>query len=662
MNRTFVAGALVSVTGVVAVVGVAAGRGPSAPSHGVNVTIGADRMALVTGADGIRRLEVTRYASGAEVTGVSPSHDRLRVPTAVWARGWKRLYGTSEPNAVIAYGRGANVRRLSVSLASLSYNPAKRTMTFPIRPMAAGVMTRPPLATEASRAQAGTRQELGAGQLYVDQTADFGSNSQAQDQSAVNALLQAGMGTTITTQDYLCCNSGMQSPDIENGLPAGEAYDSLMLQPGTVATISFTGAPAFGSTSLTGLANITFANGEDNDGATFGLSGAGAFKVASGSLLNFGTVPPGTFQGIGGTENVVIYNGDFSGGTLTGRLGSNSALIGGSMDGTQLQSVQFNDALLAGVSFEGATFKSAGGLTSFNDSALVGVNFEGATLYDVLNFNGTPLVSLSTPSPDGEPINTPTSFKNVNGGGQSLVFGPSLNDPAAQVPIDGVSFAGLTNFESIGIGSAVITNSDFTNADLSGMTPLTMSNTSIDNASNFTGTNFGTRPDFKSCTFNGTDLTNVKWVNPQFGLADVQEGAPPAPPTVLRNVTFNPETWVANENNGLYSVTFADTVFDGTTIVGLDPADAYDVQFISDILNSPGVTTSGLGLIVFNTQYVLGTDGDGTPTWYTVNGSGTQWTPIDSVSLQPTGPPTNVDPTVPPEPDPAPPAPGPEAP
>jgi uncharacterized protein YjbI with pentapeptide repeats len=644
VGKALIASSLVAITGVVAVVGVASGRGPSAPGHGVNVTIGADEMSLVTGRDGVRRLQITKYAPGAELTGMSPSHDRLRVPTAVWARGWKRLYGTTEPNAVIAYGRGASVKRLSVSLASMKYNPVTRTMSFALRPMAPGLMTRPPLVTAATRAQAGTRQRLGAGQLYVDQTADFGSNTAAQDQNAVTALDQAGMGVTVTSQNYLCCNSGMQPPQIENALSAGEAYGSLMLQPGTVDTITFTGAPAFGGSSLSGIANITFANGEDTDGATFGLSGPGAFTVAKGSTVNFG-LAPNAASGEGGTEGLVIYNGDFNG-TVAGALGANSALVGGDMDGATVNGLVTNDALIAGVSFDGANFSSNSGTTSFNDTALVGVSFEGATINDVLVFNGTALVPLSVPSPTGEATTAPTSFKNVNGNGQSLLFGPSLTNADAQSPIDGVSFAGMTGFDRVGITYAVVTNSDFSNADLGGQP--TLKNTSIDNASNFTGTKFG-QPIIESCSFIGTDLTNVEWEAPTFtGTADA--------PTVLQGVTLDPTTF-ENANNLQYKVTFEYTTFNGTTFTGLDPAFAPDVALVSQIMNSTGVKTTGLGLIAFNTQYVLGADGDGTPTWYSVNSAGTEWTPIDSVTLQPSGPPTNEDPTIPPEPEP-----GPEAP
>lgn len=648
MGKALIAGSLVAITGVVAVVGVAAGRGPVTPGHGVNVTIGADRLALVTGNDGVRRLEVSRYASGAEMTGMSPGHDRLRVPTAVWARGWKRLYGTTEPNAVITYGRGAHVKRLSVSLASMKYNPVKRTMTFALRPMGAGLMTKPPLATTATRAQAGTRQSLGAGQVYVDQTVDFGSNTAAQDQQTLQGLIQAGLIDAVEVNSYDCCAVGSSPAQVTNGLPAGQAYDQLVTGYGYSGEIVFQGAPAFGGFIVNSGQTITFANGPDADGATFGLDGEGAFKVSAGATLNFGQLPPDGTQGEGGTANIVIYNGDFSGSTLTGTLGENSAIVGGDMTGTALYATSFNDTLISDVSFAGATFVSPDGTTWINDSVLLGVSFEGATIKDVLSFNGTALVPLSQPSPDGGATTVPTSFKNTNGGGQVLMFGPSLTNADAQVPIDGVSFAGMNNFDSVGIASAVITNSDFTNADLGGNPSFR--NTSIDNASNFTGTKFGT-PLFTSCSFSGTDLTNVTWEKPAFtGTA--------ASPMRLQGVTFDPTTF-ENAKNLQYSVSFEYTVFDGTTFVGLDPAMPYDVAFVSDILTSPGVKTTGLGLIAFNTQYVQGAEPGpgGAPTWYTVNAEGTQWTPIDSVTLQPTGPPVNEDPTVPPEPEP-----GPEAP
>ena len=635
-----------ALTGAVAVVGVAAGRGPVAAGHGVNVTIGADNMALVTGRDGVRRLQVSRYAAGAEMTGMSPAHDRLRVPTAVWARGWKRLYGTAEPNAVITYGRGAHVKRLSVSLASMTYNPVKRTMTFALRPMAAGMMSRPPMATAATRAQAGTRQPLGAGQLYVDQTVDFGSNSAAQDQQTLNGLIQAGLLDAVDQNAYDCCTASPSQ--VTNDLPSGEAYSGLVTGVGYDGVIAFQGAPAFGGFVINGGQSITLANGPDADGATFGLNGEGAFTASSGATLNFGTLPPGGTQGEGGTANIVIYNGDFSGSTLTGALGENSALVGGTMTDTLLAGVTFNDALISGVSFEGASFTSPQGTTWINDSVLLGVSFEGATINDVLSFNGTALVPLSEPSPDGGASIVATSFKNLNGGGQVLMFGPSLTDAAAQVPIDGVSFAGLNNFDAVGISKAVITNSDFTNADLGGNPAFT--STSVDNASNFTGTKFG-MPVFTSCSFSGTDLTNVTWEKPTFtGTAEA--------PMVLQGVTFDPTTF-ENAQNLQYSVTFEYTTFDGTTFTGLDPGMPYDVAFVSDILTSPGVKTTGLGLIAFNTQFVQGAEAapGGAPAWYTVNAEGTQWTPIDSVTLQPTGPPVNEDPTVPPEPEP-----GPEAP
>lgn len=135
MGKAMIAGSLVAITGIAVAAGVASGRAPVAAGRGVNVTIGANRMTLMTGRDGVRRLQVAQYASGAELTSTSPSHDRLRVPTAVWARGWKRLYGGGEPNAVITYGQGAKVQRLSASLASLQYNPVKRTLTFTLRPL-----------------------------------------------------------------------------------------------------------------------------------------------------------------------------------------------------------------------------------------------------------------------------------------------------------------------------------------------------------------------------------------------------------------------------------------------------------------------------------------------------------------------------------------------
>ena len=638
MGRALVAGALVAVTGAVVAVGVAVGRAPSPAGKGVNVTMGADKMALVVGRDGVRRLEVSRFAPGVEVTSVAPAHDRLRMPTALWAGGWKRLYGKSEPNAVVTYGRGAGVRRLSVSLASLRYNRARRTMVFTLRPMAPGVMTRPPLATTGTRALAGTRTELGPGQVYVDQTVDFGSNSATQDQNAFVALQQAGMGFTVTSQNYVCCAMGMQPPEIDNALPAGEAYDNLLVQPGTEATLTFTGAPAFGSASFTGLSNITFANGEDTDGATFGLTGPGAFSVASGSVLNFG-LAPNAANGVGGTQNIVIYNGSFSNATLEGALGANSAIIGGTFTGTTFNDVVANDALIAGASFGGATFKSASGYTYFNDSALLGVNFEGATNSDALWFNGSALVPLSTPSPTGEPVVTPTSFANMDGGGQAFVFGPSLTNAASQSPIDGVNFSGMSGFD-VAIASAVITNSNFSNASLGGNP--TFKNSSIDNASNFTGTNFG-QPLFESCSFNGTDLTNVTWFAPVF------DGSAAAP-TVLEGVVFNSSSFLA-QSSGTYKGSFTNVTFNGTTFVGLSQANAADVAFISGIMKSTGVSTQDLGLIAFNTQYVLGADSTGTATWYQVNSTATEWTPIDSTTLEPTGPPQTNDPTVNPVPD-----------
>lgn len=603
---------------------------------GVDATHSAGRMTLRTDSNGVTRLVLNGYAPNVELTGVAPAHDRLSVPTAAWARGWKRLYGRTKPNALLAYGpRGSAGTRVSVALSKPRFNPVKRTLDFVVRPVGDA-----PLPTVAP----GTSRVLGTGVLFVDQTTstDFGSQSAQQNQAAVNAFIQMGMLDAVEQNVYECCAVAATWPEnvnnIQNGLPKGQAYDGLVTAPGFSGTMEFSYAPAFGSVAFTSNQTITFANGMDLDGAMFGLNGPGAFE-AGGAVINFGDVAPGTPKGNGGTYGIVIYNGDYTNAVLQGTLGSESALIGGTMTGATIDAIEVNDAIIANISFEGATFASADSGTQFNDSALLGVSFEGATVLDALAFYGTDLLPLSVPTPSGESETVITSFAGIKD--TSFLFAPSQTGAAGSATISEVSFAN-SSWDQFAISKAIIQGSDFSGADL-GMPVFTSS--TIDNSNNFDQANFG-RVQFNSCAFNGTDLTQAEWITPVFsGTSDA--------PTVLEGVTFSADTFSNNSSNTL-EATFEYTVFNGTTFVGLDQANSDHVSFISGIMNATGNRTEGLGLIAFNTQYVQGQNGDGEPAWYQVNSTGTEWTPIDTTTLEPTGPATNVDPVPAPEPEPEP--------
>lgn len=604
-----------------------AGRSRARP--GVDVSHSAGRITLRTTPGGVQHLVLRAYAPSAEMTGVAPSHDRVAVPTALWARNFSRLYRKVKPNAILSYGRGAGAQRASVVLNSLRFNPAKGTIDFAVKPL--GHSPLPWVAPGASAS-------LGSGVLFVDQTVDFGSQTAVQTQATLNALVAMGFADDVSNDIYSCCAVGSSPANVQNEMQSGMAYDGLTTAPGYSGVIEFSGAPAFGTAQFATGQTITFANGMDVDGATFGLTGPGAFK-AGGATINFGEVAPGTPAGTGGTNGLVIFNGDFTNSTITGALGGDSALIGGSMSGSTIDGLQVNSAVLDNVSFTGAKFTSAP--TEFNDSALVGVTFAGAEIgTSPLGFYGSSLEAAEVPSPSGASTLEPTSFAGLSGG--SFDFGASQDpDEADAWPLmSQVDFSG-SSWSEFSVSDTVMQGNNFTGASLGSRPSFT--SVSIDNASSFDQVDFGS-PTFTSCSFNGTDLTSVGWTSPEF--AGTAES-----PTVLKGVTFSSESFKAG---GSYSATFENVTFNGTTFVGLSPANAEDVAFVSGLMKAPGVTTEGLGLIAFNTQYVQGRSAEGEPAWYQVNSTGTEWTPIDSTTLEPTGPPTDVDPVPEPEPEPEP--------
>ena len=612
-SRTLVA---FGVTTLAVAVGVVAGCGGdssststtgSAAPH-VNVTLNAGNTALVRGKDGITHLVLTQYDSAVEETSVSPANDRVSVPTAIWARGWKAQYKNYEPNSVLVYRSGGRAQRMSIKLASGTYNPVKRRMDFVLRPLATGATSELPIASSGARAGV---KVLGPSTLFVDPTADFGENSQTQDQSAVSSYLSSFSSTTVTSQTYTCCETGYSPPEIENGLTGGAAYSSLNVQSGWKGTITFSGAPAFGGMSVAG-GDITFANGSDTDGATFGLSGAGAFNVSNSNLA----FREGT--GNVGVQNVVIYGGNFNDATVGGTLGANSAFITGTFNGTDFTNFGTNDALLANLDLSGAVF-NAGQTTTFEDTALVGVNFSGAQVTS-LAFEGSSLVPYNQANADGSNTVVATSFKGITDAG--ITFG--TGSTGANYFIDGVDFSG-SSWTAFVMDSASITNTNFSNADLSGGATK-FSNTSFDNASTFEATNFGNTT-FEQCSFNGTDFSTATFSKPTF-TGSAQEAL------TMTSVTFD-------SSFASSGATFSNATFDGVTFVGLDSSSASDKAFVSSLMTSEGAATSGNGLIAFNTQYVS----DGQGNWYQANAEGTEWQQIDTTTLESNGePPVTVDP------------------
>jgi len=614
-SRTLV---VFGVTTLAVAVGVVAGCGGdssststagSAAPH-VNVTLNAGNTALVRGKDGITHLVLTQYDSAVEETSVSPANDRVSVPTAIWARGWKAQYKNYEPNSVLVYRSGGRAQRMSIKLASGTYNPVKRRMDFVLRPLATGATSELPIASSGARAGV---KVLGPSTLFVDPTADFGEDTQPEAQSAVSGYLTSFGATTVSSQVYTCCEAAYSPPEIVNSLTDGAAYSTLLVQPSWSGTITFSGSPAFGGMSVSGGGDIVFTNGSDTDGATFGLSGAGAFNVSNGSLA----FREGT--GNVGIQNLVIYGGNFEDATVGGTLGSNSALIEGNFYSSALKNFSTNDALLANLDLSGVTFSNTdGGATTFEDTALIGVSFAGS-IFSNLAFKGSSLVPYNQANADGSNTVVSTSFKGINSA--SLSFG--TGSTGANYLIDGVDFSG-SQWDTLEMTSASITNTDFSNADLSGATKF--SNTSFDNASTFEATNFGNTT-FDQCSFNGTDFSTATFSKPTF-TGSAQE------PVAMTSVTFD-------SSFASSGATFNYTTFDGVTFVGLDSSSASDKAFVSSLMTSEGAATAGNGLIAFNNQYVS----DGQGNWYQANAEGTEWQQIDTTTLESNGePPVTVDP------------------
>jgi len=612
-SRTLVA---FGVTTLAVAVGVVAGCGSDSSSSSttgsaaphVNVTLSAGNSTLVRGKDGITHLVLTKYDSAVEETSVSPANDRVSVPTAVWARGWKAQYKNYEPNSVLVYTSGGKAKRMSLKLASGTYNPVKRRMDFVVRPVAAGATSKLPLAS--SKHQAGVK-VLGPSTLFVDPTTDFGEDSQAESQSAVAGYLTSFGATTVSSQVYTCCETGFSPPEIVNSLTNGAAYSTLSVQPSWSGTITFSGSPAFGGMSVSGGGDIVFTNGDDTDGATFGLSGAGAFNVSNGSLA----FREGT--GNVGIQNLVIYGGNFEGATVGGTLGSNSAFIDGTFSDTSFTNFSTNDALLANLDLSGATFDTSS-TTTFEDTSLIGVDFSGS-IFTSLAFEGSSLVPYNQSNPDGSNTVVATSFKGANTAG--ITFG--TGSTGANYFIDGVDFSG-SQWNAFVMDSASITNTNFNTADLSGGATK-FSSTSFDNASTFESTNFGST-EFSQCTFSGTDFSTATFSKPTFsGSASEQ--------STMTSVTFD----ASFASSG---ATFSHVTFDGVTLVGLDSSSSTDKAFVSSLMTSEGAATSGNGLIAFSTQYVSDNQGN----WYEVNEAGTEWTPIDTTTFEPTGDPVTTDP------------------
>ena len=602
-----------------------------APSH-VNVTLGAKNASLVRTKAGTTQLVLTGYQPTVEVTALSPGHERIEVPTAVWARGWKAQYEGYEPNSVLAWEDGATRERLSFAIAAGAYNPVKQQMTFDIRPLAAGARNAQPVGNVAVGSSG--RTDLGDATLFIDPTTDFGANTATQDQAATQAVVTMLSGQTVSSQSI---STGASDAQVVNGLATGEAYTNLTLSaPSSSAgpnTVAFTGAPAFATSNFS---NATWQfSSPDGNGVTFSVTstGSGSLSLATGTTINLNGMP-----------NLVVFSGNYRNGTLTGTLGSNSTLIGGAFSNTTFSDFTTSNALLANINLTGASFtaSNANGETAFNDSALLGVDFSGATLGDRMAFNGTSLVPyVAPPGPSGgDPVTTNTSFEEVSG--TLFQFGPTpavYNEggeipPGTTVPlstIDGVNFSNSTWDGGFGLAYATVTGADFSGMQVNGGVAATsFTNSTFDSATTFTGADLGIAK-ITGCTFTGTDFSSTTFENPSI------EG------TTLSGVTFSNESF----SNG--KAQFTSTTFDGVVIGNLSINNEEDVALVSSILTGEGNTTQGDGLQAFGNVYVLGLDG----TWYQQTAT-SEWTPINTSTLQANGDPVDQDPTTNQDPAPAP--------
>ena len=342
-------------------------------------------------------------------------------------------------------------------------------------------------------------------------------------------------------------------------------------------TITFEGAPAFGGMTASGQ-TLTFAN-PDGQGATFGVSGAGAFNISNGKL-NFN-----------GMSNLSIFSGNYGGATLSGSLGSGGEIIEGTFTGTSFSSFSATDSLIANTDFSGASFSSSGtSSATFTDSALLGADFGGATVSDALVFVGTSLVPYTSTDESGATTTVNTSFAGLGADSQyppTIQMQPSSENPSYLV--DGVSFSGA-NLEGFSINGASVTGANFNNMKA---TTSSWGNSTFDNATTWDGANLSS-PDFSGCTFNGSDFSQVNWENPTFNSSD-------AGPTKFVSTTFDATSF---QSGGAYKATFDGVVFDGATFVGLSETSDADVAFVSGIMSNANNATEGNGLIAFNTQYV----------------------------------------------------------